>query len=141
TLTNGAVVQVVLTSSAAPCATGNPATSNSIPMVVNPIPATPTAGSNSPVCEGSTINLTTPSVAGAIYAWTGPNSFTSTLQNPTIANATTAMAGTYSVTVTVNGCTSVAGSTNVVVNTIPPTPTAGSNSPLCAGTTINLTAR
>ena len=35
--------------------------------------------------------------------------FTSALQNPTIAAATVAMAGTYSVTVTVSGCTSAAG--------------------------------
>src|SRR6185312_1735058 len=109
-------------------------------VVVNPIPATPTAGSNSPVCAGSAINLTTPTVAGATYSWTGPNGFTSTAQNPSIANSTAAMAGVYSVTVTTTGCTSPAGSTaSVVVNPIPATPTAGSNSPVCAGSAINLT--
>jgi gliding motility-associated-like protein len=109
-------------------------------VTVNPIPTTPTAGSNSPVCEGSTINLTANTVASATYAWTGPSSFTSSSEDPTRASSTTAHSGTYSVTVTVNGCTSAAGTTNVTVNPIPATPTAGSNSPICAGSTLNLTA-
>ncbi len=93
-------------------------------VTVNPIPATPTASSNSPVCEGTAINLTTPLVAGATYSWTGPNGFSSALQNPSIASALLASAGTYNITVTVLGCTSAAGSTTVVVNPTPATPTA-----------------
>src|SRR5206468_595930 len=61
--------------------------------------------------------LSTPLVSGATYSWTGPNGFTSNSQNPTRTNATALDAGTYSVTITVNGCTSAAGTTNVVVNT------------------------
>jgi hypothetical protein len=109
-------------------------------ITVNAIPSTPTAIASSPVCSGSTITLSTPTVTGATYAWSGPGGFTSALQNPTRTGATTAMAGTYSVTVTVNGCTSAAGTATVVVNTSPAAPTAGSNSPVCAGSTINLTA-
>ena len=78
--------------------------------------ATPTATNGGPYCVGATISLLTPTVAGATYAWTGPNSFTSPDQNPTRTNATLADAGTYSVTITVNGCTSAAGTTNVTVN-------------------------
>jgi large repetitive protein len=95
--------------------------------VVNTIPATPTASNGGPYCEGATIQLNTPTVSGATYSWTGPNGFTSSLQNPTRTNATTADAGTYSVTVTVNGCTSAAGTTNVAVNPIPATPTITPN--------------
>jgi len=101
-------------------------------------PATPTASNGGPYCEGATIQLSTPTVAGATYSWTGPNGFTSALQNPTRASATTADAGTYSVTVTVNGCTSAAGSTNVVVNATPATPTASNTGPYCEGATIQL---
>ncbi len=97
--------------------------SGSATVTVNAIPATPTAGSNSPVCTGSTITLTTPTVTGATYAWTGPNGFASALQNPTISNATAAGAGTYSVRVIVNGCTSTAGTTAVVVQARPARPT------------------
>ncbi|MGL5889130.1 MAG: PKD domain-containing protein, partial [Bacteroidia bacterium] len=107
-------------------------------VVVNATPATPTASSNTPVCTGNTINLSTPAVAGATYSWTGPSAFTSALQNPTLPSATAAMAGTYSVTVTVAGCTSAAGTTAVVVNATPATPTASSNTPVCTGNTINL---
>ena len=137
TLANGNNITCVMTSSLSGVI-GNPATSNAISMTVNPIPATPSASSNSPVCAGSAINLTTPTVSGATYSWTGPNSFTSTAQNPTIASAASANAGTYAVTVTVSGCTSPAGTTNVVVNSGPATPTASSNSPLCAGGTLML---
>jgi len=82
----------------------------------------PTAGNNGPICAGGTLTLSTPTVAGATYSWTGPNSFSSTQQNPSIANATTAASGTYNVTVTVNACTSAAGSTIATVNAVPGTP-------------------
>ncbi|MGV3613437.1 MAG: gliding motility-associated C-terminal domain-containing protein [Fluviicola sp.] len=102
--------------------------------------ATPSALSNGPLCEGATLNLTTPLVSGATYSWTGPNSFTSTLQNPSIPTITSAGAGTYTVTVTVSGCSSSAGSTNVVVNPAPVAPAVSSNSPVCQGSPINLSA-
>lgn len=102
--------------------------------------ATPSALSNGPLCEGATLNLTTPLVSGATYSWTGPNGFSSALQNPSIPNVTAANAGTYNVTVTVTGCSSSAGSTSVVINSAPVAPAASSNSPVCQGTPINLTA-
>jgi gliding motility-associated-like protein len=102
--------------------------------------ATPSALSNGPLCEGATLNLTTPLVSGATYSWTGPNSFTSSLQNPSVPNVTAADAGTYNVMVTVSGCSSAAGSTNVVVNPAPIAPAVSSNSPVCQGSPINLTA-
>ena len=107
-------------------------------VVVNPIPSTPAANSNSPVCPGDTIKLSTPFVSNTSYSWTGPNSFVSTAQNPFIANASVLAGGTYTVTVKVNGCTSVAGTTTVVVNPIPSTPAANSNSPVCPGDTLKL---
>src|SRR5688500_1196562 len=52
--------------------------------------AAPAAASNSPVCIGSTINLSASLIAGATYSWTGPSAFTSALQNPTRPAATAA---------------------------------------------------
>src|SRR5207237_1446225 len=90
--------------------------------------------------QGGTLNLTANTVANATYSWSGPNGFTSNVQNPTINNVPVAASGTYSVTVTANGCTSnAAGSTNVTV-TPTPQPTASNNSPICSGATLNLTA-
>ena len=50
------------------------------------------------------------------YSWSGPDSFTSTEQNPTISGATTAMAGDYYLTVINGACTSTAVATSVAVN-------------------------
>jgi hypothetical protein len=108
--------------------------------VVNAIPAAPTAGNNGPLCTGSTLNLTASTVPGATYSWTGPNGFTSSAQNPSIPSATISASGSYSVTAAINGCTSLAGTTIALVSAIPNAPTAGNNGPLCAGSTLNLTA-
>jgi|GEM_PF-1351574 len=91
--------------------------SNVIPVTVNPLPVTPTAGSNSPVSLGGTIDLTANTIAGAVYSWTGPNGFASSLQNPSIANATQSMSGTYEVTATVGGCESTPATVIVNVST------------------------
>jgi PKD repeat protein len=108
---------------------------STVAVVINPAPGA-TASSNSPVCTGSDINLTTPAVSGATYSWTGPNSFASTAQSPVRSNATAAMAGTYTVTVTANGCTSTSSATIAVNST--PVASASSNGPICEGATLNL---
>ena len=107
---------------------------------VNSPPAAPTAGSNSPVCENGTLNLTATTIANATYSWSGPNGFTSTQQNPSLTGITPAGAGTYSVTATVNGCTSSAGTVNVTVTAAPAAPTLSSNSPIIETQTLNLAA-
>src|ERR1019366_114878 len=99
----------------------------------------PTLSNNGPICAGSTLNLTASTMTDATYSWTGPNGFSSSDQNPSIANATAAASGTYSVTVTVGACTSAPATTVVRVNATP-APTAGNNGPLCEGSTLNLTA-
>src|SRR5678815_5689512 len=132
TVVDGGTYSVIITVNGCASAAG------STNVVVNATPATPTASNGGPYCEGATISLSTPTVAGATYSWTGPNGFTSSVQNPTRGSATTADAGTYSVTITVNGCTSAAGSTNVVVNPTPATPTASNGGPYCEGATISL---
>jgi gliding motility-associated-like protein len=134
----GATAAMAGTYSVTVTTTGCTSAVGTVAVVVNTTPATPTASSNTPVCTGNTINLSTPAVAGATYSWTGPNSFSSAVQNPSILAATAAMAGTYSVTVTTTGCTSAVGTTAVVVNTTPATPAPSSNSPVCTGNAINL---
>jgi len=116
---------------------GNPQT---VTVTVNPIPSALTLSSNTPVCVGDPINLTANTVGGGTYSWTGPNSFTSSSEDPTIVSAVSASGGTYNATVTVAGCTSPSASTSVVVNSIPSALTLSSNSPVCVGDPINLTA-
>lgn len=89
---------------------------DTVMVTINPIPAAPISGSNSPICAGQTLSLTSNTIGGATYSWSGPNSFTSSLEDPTIGGVTTAASGTYSIAVTVNGCTSPAGTISVTVN-------------------------
>jgi hypothetical protein len=103
-----------------------------VTATVNTLPSV-TAGSNSPVCSGTTLTLS--STAGmSSYSWSGPNSFTSSVQNPTVSNnASAVMAGTYTVTVTdANGCTNT-GSVIIAAPTVVNFTTAVTNV-LCFGT-------
>ena len=97
--------------------------SATVTLTVKEKPATPSPTNNGPICAGSDLNLSTSAVANATYAWSGPGSFTSTAQNPSRSSATTAMSGSYSLIVTLNGCASGSGSTNAVVNAQPLAPT------------------
>ena len=96
-------------------------------------PAPPVAGNNGPLCTTQTLLLTASTITGATYAWTGPNGFTSSLQNPSIPGVVAANAGTYSVTATVGGQMSAPGQTTVVVNPVPTTPAVTAPSTVMAG--------
>ena len=66
----------------------------------------PSATVISTVCSGSSINFTA-SISGTAtptYSWSGPNSFTSNVQNPVIVNASTLNIGTYTLTINNGGC-------------------------------------
>ena len=110
------------------------ATSGSMNLVVNPTPiVTPT--SNSPVCEGTTLQLGLNCTTGAIYEWTGPGGFSSSVCNPIIPNINPAVnAGTYTIRMRVNGCWSEVVPVNVDVNNKPAIPTAVNAGPYCADT-------
>ena len=101
----------------------------------------PTLTYVNPICVGDSIKFTAVNnnAVTVSYAWTGPLAFSSALQNPARANATTSMAGNYTATISYPGCASVASNINVVVNSIiPATPTASSNAPVCQYATLNL---
>lgn len=78
---------------------------NVISSVVTPTPPTSPQppvviiGGNTRVLEGNIINLTSLPSGMATYSWTGPNGFTSNLQNISINNSTVDMSGTYSLSV------------------------------------------
>lgn len=92
-------------------------------ITVNPIPPAPLISSNSPVCSGNEISLNAQDAgAGAEYFWTGPNGFSSGLQNPLIPSATISNAGEYHLMVRINGCYSAASTLPVVVETSPLAP-------------------
>jgi len=96
----------------------------------------PTFTTNSPVCQGTSIELNGPPLPGATYVWSGPNGFTASSEDPTVGSATAANSGTYNLYVVVAGCTSATASQNVVVNPAPAQPNFTTNSPLCTGNNI-----
>lgn len=86
-------------------------------------------------CNTPTITLTGNSPTnGVSFAWSGPNGFTSNLQNPVADTA-----GVYAVTVTnpANGCTSTA-TTSLTGNTLPPTASATGGTVSCGDPTLAL---
>ena len=96
-------------------------------------PVTAAPASNGPLCPGSTLNLFANPGGGLspyTFSWTGPNGFTSTLQNPSITSVSLVNAGSYSVTVRDNQSPSVlaTASTTVVVNA---TSTSSTNLTIC----------
>jgi hypothetical protein len=121
----------------------NGCTSNSVGPIFLRDPGTPvvTANNNSPICQGDTLRLfATSDTSGVVWSWTGPSSFTSSLQNPVLANSVPAQSGLYTLTASKNGCTSIAATTGVLVRPTPPTPIATSNSPVCSGNSLLLNA-
>jgi gliding motility-associated-like protein/fimbrial isopeptide formation D2 family protein/uncharacterized repeat protein (TIGR01451 family) len=119
--------------------TGCRSESNTITINITPIPSTPAAFNNSPVCVGGTVQLTTTTVSNGSYAWYADSTLTTlvaTSQNPTIANITTD--STFYIVVTVNTCASLTGSTNISVHPVPATPNVPANFVVCAGDNIVL---
>ncbi|RYY52179.1 MAG: hypothetical protein EOO09_22110, partial [Chitinophagaceae bacterium] len=90
-----------------------------ITVEIKDTPVAPVVVAVAPVCEGSNVQLSATAVPGATYQWTGPGNFSSNVREPLLQNTTMANGGTYSVTVTVNGCTSVASTVDVIINSIP----------------------
>ena len=103
-------------------------TVNSVPVFSSTV--------NSPVCYGKTINLAVSSLSNTSYSWSGPNSFTSSLQNPVISNASSTNSGSYTITVTSNSCS--ASSILPVVVDVPLI--ISSNTTICNGNSAQLNA-
>ena len=79
-------------------------------------PPVASATSNSPVCNGETLNLM--ANGGMSYSWEGPQGFSSNQQNPSVSNMQFDNAGLYTVTVTgANDCTATA---STLVTVLPP---------------------
>ena len=116
---------------------GSCGSSDSTVITVNHGPTATATTSTSLVCAGQTINLGVNATAGATYSWSGPSTYTSNVQNPTITNASPANSGIYTVTVNSGTCSGV----DTVSVTVVSNPTITVNSAtLCAGVSATLTA-
>jgi hypothetical protein len=110
--------------------------SNTVAVTVKPLPVISGTNTNSPICSGNNLNFGIDATAGSTYSWTGPNSFTSVLEDLTINSAATNASGTYSVTVSLNGC----NVNTTVVNVVNLRPTVSTTSPvnICQGAALTL---
>ncbi len=101
-------------------------------MILNP-------KNNGPLCSGSEMSLSAADtvLAGVSYEWTGPNGFIDTSRIAVRSNVQTNLAGVYTVSTNINGCSS--DSTTLVV-TDPPTIKASANTPVDSGDVLTLTA-
>lgn len=99
------------------------------------------ASNSGPVCEDGTVGLSALGVTGSpSFNWSGPGGFSSSAQNPpAFTNATAALSGIYSVTVTRNGCASSPQRTIISVNAAPTAP-GGSDNGRCSNGPVTLTA-
>lgn len=88
-------------------------------------------------CIGENISLSTPSQTDATYLWTGPNGFTSDKPDINIPVDNDGKEGTYTLTISINGCTSDPAS--VTVPAIGQTPTASFISTISNPCTIQQT--
>ncbi|MGZ4064276.1 MAG: hypothetical protein ACXVP0_14975, partial [Bacteroidia bacterium] len=102
---------------------------SNVSVIIVPVPVITT---NAPVCFGNTLTLN--ATGGTTYTWTGPNTFNSNLQNPSVSPVSMLAGGIYTVKATVGICTGSA-TANVVINPLP-VPTATNNGPVCDGQAV-----
>lgn len=109
--------------------------SKQVDIVVAPAPVI-SAGSNSPVCEGGSIQL---SSQGSNISWRGPNGFSASGNNVSVPNTTAASAGDYIATSTSGGC-SWDDTVSVVISPGPVVTVNIDSVAFCQGDSVQLVA-
>jgi|GEM_PF-4656598 len=94
------------------------------------------AGSPNPVCIGATLNLNGTATNGETWAWTGPNGFTSSDQNPTVSGFGPDNVGVYTLTAS-NACGTSAPVNTAAIN-FHDLPVVSAPSAVCMGSSANL---
>jgi|GEM_PF-2990172 len=101
------------------------------------------ASANTPACSNGILALTATGSGGTgpySYNWTGPNAFSSILQNPSMVCPSSSAAGNYVVTIKdANNCTAV-NSVSVTINSAPVVTVNASINTICAGGSVTLTS-
>jgi len=108
--------------------------SSTVAVTIDALPVV-NATSNSPICEGDTLTLFESGGDGVGWSWTGPNGFSSNLQNPVIMGATVAATGDYFVVVSKPGDCSATTGVTVVVDALPTVSLSLSDTTACQSET------
>jgi hypothetical protein len=138
-ITGTTAYTVTATSSSTCSTTGTVTVSQGIPLT-----SSTSASPNASICAGTNVTLQVSATGGGApytYAWTGPNSFASTAQNPVLTSVTALEDGVYTVVVSDN-CGSTSTSTlTITVNPIPVVGVTPTTALFCApGTAITMTS-
>ena len=103
----------------------NTCTNSSITSVsVIPSPTVQPISNPGNLCVGQSLSLSANSVSGAVYSWTGPNAYSSSIQNPVIPSATLSHSGVYTLSIQTGAC-SVSNTVSVTVDALPSPANAG----------------
>jgi gliding motility-associated-like protein len=87
-------------------------------LTVLPLPSPPIISSNSPlICPGDELKLNAQTLPNEQISWSGPSNFTSN-QSSISFGAFPENVGTYQAIITVNGCTSLPSSLEVIIENI-----------------------
>jgi subtilase family serine protease len=120
------------------CALGSSSVTEPYVHTVEPTPVSNAAYAGS-VCAGGTLQLQGSSDIGTSYAWSGPQGYSSTEQNPALSAVTVLHSGEFQVTASTAQCTGLPGPVIVVVKENPVvTSTNATPSALCSGTSTTL---
>lgn len=132
---NGASTPVNATFSAAASCNG----SGTFTAPASCIPCQASVSSNSPVCQGDTIEIITNFDGTATFQWVGPDFFTSTQKNPSLLADSESASGEYTVLITGANCIS---ERSLVVDVIqsPPAQVIPLETELCEGEIVFLSA-
>lgn len=103
------------------------------------IPCQASVSSNSPVCQGDTIEILTNFDGQATYQWVGPNFFTSAQKNPIRIASSDSASGEYTVLITGPNCISERSVTVDVIQS-PPAQAIPLENELCEGEILFLSA-
>jgi len=93
--------------------------SNEVTVTVNPLPGALANASPSVFCAGASLNLSATAASGSSFQWSGPNSFSASVQNPILSNVSNFASGIYTLNTSLLNCTSEA-TVAVQVNMVPP---------------------
>jgi gliding motility-associated-like protein len=111
-----------------------PTTTN---VIIKALPDSPLVQNLIDVCEGDILSLSASSLPGATFNWSGPNGFTSTLDNPSFTVSDLTEGGIYSVKATVDGCEGPLSRVTVNVH-LTPKIYLGKDASVCKGDEIIL---
>ncbi|MFT3912000.1 MAG: GDSL-type esterase/lipase family protein [Ferruginibacter sp.] len=155
TLVNGDAISVVLTSSATACITGNPATSNTITMTVNPnLPVSVSIAANpgNTICVGASVTFTATPINGGnnpTYQWYNGASLIIGETADTYTSSSLVNGDAISVVLASTATTCISGSpatSNTIIMTVNPnlpvsvSIAANPGNTICSGTSVTFTA-